>query len=754
VTENPEASGARPAGSTVAGYRVLECIGQGGMAAVYRAYDGRLDRLVALKVLSPALASDEGFRQRFIRESRAAAAVDHPHIIPVFEAGEADGILFIAMRYVRGGDVRSLVRRTGPLPPSRAAEIVAQAASALDAAHARGLVHRDVKPGNMLLDSSHPGRPDHVYLSDFGLSKSGAITSLTAAGQLVGTLDYVSPEQIEGRSVDGRADQYALACTAFELLTGEPPFHREDVVAVMYAQLSESPPAVRTRRPELPAATDAVLAKALAKAPEDRYATCSDFAAALREALGLGRHDSEPLPDLAASVPDVGALADAGRNTLPARAGVTTTSSPSAKTPTTDRVWRESLPPGIARRPRWRSPIAAAVAAAVVVLAAGGAALAVRGHDGRGGHGGHRGHVTAGHPLAAPLGCTTATAKGALLAVKTASVGIDGSPWGVATTPDGRFTFVSAGNAVDVLRNTAGLAPQLVRTITAPGANRGLTLTHDGKFVVAAAGTGAVVINVAQAEQGARNAIVGTLSSPPSTVTSPHGAEPVEVAISANDQFAFVTLQNSAEMAVFRLGAALSRGFSTADFVGDVPLGAQPVGIASNGTWMYVANIAGTVSIVRMARAETNPKRAVAATVRVGCQADRVLLSSNGQDLWVTARGADELLVFKVARLLTDPQHALIASVRVGEVPLSEIFVDGGRLMVIADSNLGGLATATSSLAIVNVQAALAGQPALLGYVSTGLVPRELAIEHGGKTLLVTDQMSHQLQAIRVPNLP
>ena len=169
------------------------------MAVVFRARDERLGRLVALKILAPALAADEGFRHRFIRESRAAAAVDDPHIVPVFEAGEADGVLFIAMRYVPGGDVRSLVRREGPLPPARVVAIISPVASALDAAHAAGLVHRDVKPANMLVDV-RPGRPDHVYLSDFGLSK-GALSSaaLTGAGQFLGTLDYISPEQIRGR---------------------------------------------------------------------------------------------------------------------------------------------------------------------------------------------------------------------------------------------------------------------------------------------------------------------------------------------------------------------------------------------------------------------------------------------------------------------------------------------------------------------------------------------------------------------------
>jgi serine/threonine protein kinase len=280
-------------GSRIAGYRLEEQIGQGGMAVVFRAQDERLHRQVALKVLSPALVADEEFRHRFIRESRSAAAVDDPHIIPVFEARDADGVLFIAMRYVPDGDAGTLVRRLGPLAIGRAAEIISATASALDAAHAAGLVHRDVKPANMLVDV-HPGRPDHVYLSDFGLTKgSWSSASLTSTGHFMGTLDYCAPEQIRGEQVDARTDEYALACAAFMLLSGEPPFHRDEGMAVLYAQLSTPPPLLTSRRPELASAVDKVLVRALAKAPGDRYASCGEFADALRMAFGLQRYNSD-----------------------------------------------------------------------------------------------------------------------------------------------------------------------------------------------------------------------------------------------------------------------------------------------------------------------------------------------------------------------------------------------------------------------------------------------------------------------------
>jgi serine/threonine protein kinase len=278
-------------GSQLAGYVIEEQVGAGGMAVVFRARDGVLGRLAALKILSPALAADQEFRARFLRESRAVASVEEPHIIPVYGAGEVDGVLYIATKFVPGGDLADVLERAGgALDPGRAVAFIEQVASALDAAHAAGLVHRDVKPGNVLVDMV-PGRGEHAYLSDFGLSKRAtAASGLTATGTFLGTPDYCAPEQIRGLPVDGRGDQYSLACMAFALLTGNVPFRRQESMATLFAHLNDPVPPLSAYRSDLPSATDTVLARGLAKEPQDRYGRCGEFAAALRDSLTGASH--------------------------------------------------------------------------------------------------------------------------------------------------------------------------------------------------------------------------------------------------------------------------------------------------------------------------------------------------------------------------------------------------------------------------------------------------------------------------------
>ena len=274
-------------GSRIGHYVIEQRIGSGGMAVVFSARDESLGRMVALKVLSPSLAHDEEFRQRFLRESRTIAMVEEPHIVPVYGAGESDGVLYIATRLVPGGDLGTLMREEGgPFAPDRAASLITQIAAALDAAHRSGLVHRDVKPSNVLIDRT-PGRAEHAYLADFGLSKTASSdTGITATGVFLGTPDFCAPEQVTGNPApSARTDQYSLACVAFSLLAGVVPYGRGESMATLFAHVQAPVPSLAALRPGLPPAVDAVIARAMAKDPAIRFGSCDEFAAALAAAL-------------------------------------------------------------------------------------------------------------------------------------------------------------------------------------------------------------------------------------------------------------------------------------------------------------------------------------------------------------------------------------------------------------------------------------------------------------------------------------
>ena len=277
-------------GDVFAEHRIEGVLGRGGMGIVYRARQLTLDRSVALKLIAEHLASDESFRSRFLREVQAAAAIEHPNVLPVHYAGEADGRLFVSMPLVEGGDLHALLAERGRLKPQEAVDLMEQIAAGLDAAHSAGLIHRDVKPANILVDGR--GR---ALLTDFGVARlRGAKTTLTATGQMIGTLDYVAPEQIEASGVSERSDVYSLGCVLFEMLTGEAVFaDRESLTAKLSAHLNAEPPAARRLAPETPEELDAVIAKAMAKSPDDRFASAGDLYDAARAALPVPQPETK-----------------------------------------------------------------------------------------------------------------------------------------------------------------------------------------------------------------------------------------------------------------------------------------------------------------------------------------------------------------------------------------------------------------------------------------------------------------------------
>jgi serine/threonine-protein kinase len=380
-------------GDEFAGYRLRAVVGRGGMSVVYQAENPRLGSVVALKVLAPEIATDDVFRARFLEESRIAASLNHPNVIPIYDMGPHDDLLYIAMRYVAGTDLRAMLKKHSPIPPGDAIFLTGQAARALDAAHRKGLVHRDVKPGNLLIEHGQDGDPDHVYLSDFGITKYMLSRSgLTKTGEFLGTIDYVAPEQIQETPVDGRADEYSLGCVLYECLTGRVPFPKERDAAIIWAHVEEMPPPPSSLNPELPPAVDDVFARVMAKRPEDRYATCREFVDEARASLGIpttqtgtsnaatalrapaGAATALRDQDGGAAPPDV--ISQRGSAVPPAAGG---------------RAGRDEAAPGShGRRPRRRWGWIAAAAAVVLIAAGLGVYFGTRSSPPAKGGGGHQ----------------------------------------------------------------------------------------------------------------------------------------------------------------------------------------------------------------------------------------------------------------------------------------------------------------------------------------------------------------------------
>jgi DNA-binding beta-propeller fold protein YncE len=433
---------------------------------------------------------------------------------------------------------------------------------------------------------------------------------------------------------------------------------------------------------------------------------------------------------------------------------------------------------------RVRRALAAGLAAAICVCATGCSGTAA--HSGTPAHSGPPPRAVGEPALQAVPSCTTSTAHAPQLS--SAGIGMtqahaEVAPFGVTVTPDSHYVFVSTGAGVLVYRNgTSRLAPAGRVPLPPPSLALGETITRDGRYVLVANSLGgATVLNTQVAESGAVNAVLGTLGPrlspqpgtavPGGSVVFPGGA--IEVAVTPDARFAFVSLESNAQVAVFNLGAALTDRFSRSDFVGMIPVGIAPVGLAvsPDGRWLYVASelraggqsgsggqpaakAQGSLSVINVSRAETDPGRSVVATVDAGCQPVRVVVSADGRTVWVTSRASDALLAFSAARLASDPQHAFLTGVRVGEAPVGLVMIKHDTQIVVADSDRFSTAGAVPNLAVVDVADALAHRRALIGYLRSGLFPRDITITPDGRTVVVANFASGQLEWVQLSTVP
>src|SRR3954467_1679880 len=420
------------AGDEFAGHRIEGVLGRGGMGVVYRAVDLRLNRVVALKLIAPALSADEDFRRRFQRESELAASVRQPNVVTIYQAGEADGLLFVTMELVHGTDLRGLIGERGRIDLPTASEIVTQISHALDAAHASGLVHRDVKPANVLIAAA---APLHVYLTDFGLTKrTSSQTGITKTGLFVGTIDYAAPEQIKGWPVDARADVYALGCVLFEMVAGVPPFRRENEYATMYAHMTEPAPSLPAAAPGTPLGLDAAVRRALEKEADARFPSAGDLA---RSVTAAAAGDTVIEPERTVAV---------------GRAAPTTQAVPPAQG---HPVYGYGLDPDTSvLPPAKRTPWKAIVGVLVGVLAVAGAVAAVLLSQGDSGN----------NPQPPPNPPPPHTPSGPTVQQGTADIAnvLDLSQQGRQLTIDGRYTEAIANrqqvlDRIDAMK----LSPQL-----------------------------------------------------------------------------------------------------------------------------------------------------------------------------------------------------------------------------------------------------------------------------------------------------
>ncbi|HVF79069.1 MAG TPA: protein kinase [Solirubrobacteraceae bacterium] len=619
-------------GDVFADHRIEGVAGRGGMGVVYRATELGLERIVALKVITPVLAQEEDFRKRFVAESKAAASIEHPNVIPVYHAGERDGVLFIVMRYIDGPDLRALVRAEGRLDPERAAHIVAQVGGALDAAHRHGLVHRDVKPANVLL-----GDDDQSYLTDFGLTKRSATTDgagLSRAGGWVGTLGYVAPEQIRGERIDARTDVYALGCVLVHTLTGDAPYMRETDEATLWAHLNSPPPSE-----DVPPEFEGVIARALAKDPSDRYPSAGDLGRAALRAAGrsatavpernVGRGQAAPIDSRTeATAARAAAVVDPDGETQLSPAGA---ASPGMGV----GGWRPT------RRQRRHGLLAMAA-----VLFTTGVGFAVLGGDGEGGGTApappppppaQRGlrpatvDVTKSGVLARPNALTIAAGDVWALSNREGAIALADAVTGEA---DGRLNVGDGASSIAAGFDSVWVTKESTNTVLRINARTrrrvpggAIEIARPGRNVAVATGAGAVWVGVRNSDSDDR--------SPESVVRiDPGTGDQREIAVERGVQD--LAVGAGAVWVTNRFSSTVTRIRTSDGSSTRVRVGAAPRGIAVGEGAIWVA-AAGDDEITRI-----NPRSLETTSIALQAIPERVAVG--GKSVWVTAKEAGRLI--------------------------------------------------------------------------------------------------------------
>ena len=662
-------------GDVFVNHRIEGLAGRGGMGVVYRATDLDLDRVVALKVIAPALANEPDFRARFVAESKAAASIEHPHVIPVYYAGDQDGVLFIVMRFVDGPDLRALVRAEGNLDADRAANVVSQISGALDAAHAHGLVHRDVKPANVLL-----GAEDHAYLTDFGLTKREASTGgLSRAGGWVGTLGFVAPEQIRGERVDARTDVYALGCVLVHALTGDAPYNRESDEATLWAHLNAPPPTDR-----VPAAFAGVVTRALAKDPADRFPSAGDLGRAVLAAAGRSNATGpERVVARGAAAPEgMAPTLPTARVSPPAPDAETHASPDQAQTAVTAR--RDRSIGALARRPAVQASAALLVIAGVLV-----ALLLGGGED--------------APPITASTAPSTTTSAPAPtraedprpIATRPNGITVSKNRVWVLSGSDGKIVVLDAKTAATVRQVTIraggtavatgfgsiwalkGNTGSLLRIRPSTGRRIGAATTvQGGQPIVMATGQGAVWVGVRR--RGMRDGSGETLVRiDPSTGAQqstiiPGGVQSIAVGEGA------VWVTNTFSPSVVRVDADNISNHK------QITVGSDPNGVAVGEGAVWVA-VAGDKAIKRI-----NPRSLQRRTIDLPVAPTRVTVG--GGSVWATAQGANTL--FRI-----DPDRRRVRErIQTGGEPFA-LDVTGGDTvwLTLLDESGGGVQRVTFS---------------------------------------------------------